>query len=197
MRILVKLGLIVTLTMSLLACATGPDVMSDYDHNANFASYRTFGFMSPLGTDSAGYETLVTERLKTATKLQLEQKGYRFDPNNPDLLVNFQMQVRKQTEFIPPPPMPWGPDYYGYRFGWYGVWPGYAFGPDVIQYTEGILNIDLIDAARKQLVWEGIAKAEISDPQQAKSAAFLDPLVADIFRKYPFLAGSGAVQAAK
>lgn len=194
MQTLLKLGLVVCFSLGVTACASGPSIRSDYDHTADFASYRTFGFMSPLGTDRAGYSTLVTERLKTAARLQMEQKGYSYDPKAPDLLVNFLVQVRERTEYVPPPPMPWGPNYYGYRMGWYGAWPGYGFGPDLIQYTEGVLNVDLIDASRKQLVWEGIATSVLDSTEQASSAAYIDPLVAQIFSRYPFLAGSGAAR---
>ena len=47
-----------SLTGLLAACASGPTVKGDYDHQADFAQYRTFGYMSPLGTDKAGYSTL-------------------------------------------------------------------------------------------------------------------------------------------
>lgn len=175
-------------------CASGPTVHSDYDRQADFASYRTFGFMNPLGTDKAGYTSLVTERLKTATRLQMEQRGYVYSDSKPDLLVNFLLQVKTRTEYVPPPPMPWGPNYFGYRMGWYGPWMGYGFPPDVIQFTEGVLSVDLIDARRKQLVWEGIATSVLDNLEQASSEASLAPIVADIFRKYPFLAGSSAAQ---
>lgn len=175
-------------------CATGPTVTSDFDQQANFAQYRTFAFAQPLGTDKAGYTTLLTERLKASTLLQMEQRGYVLDEKNPDLLVNFQVQVSNRTEYIPPPPMPWGPNYYGYRMGWYSPWAGYQFGPDVIQYTEGVLNVDLIDARKKQLVWEGIATSVIENLQEAQSEARIAAIVADIFRRYPFLAGSGVAQ---
>ena len=39
---------------ALLSCATGPSIRSDYDQKADFSRYRTFGYMSPLGTDNAG-----------------------------------------------------------------------------------------------------------------------------------------------
>jgi len=176
------------------ACASAPNVRSDYDKSADFATFRTFAFAQPLGTDKAGYSSLVTERLKAATRLQLEQRGYVLDEQSPDLLVNFLTQVSTQSEYVPPPPMPWGPNYYGYRMGFYGPWASYQWGPQVIQYTQGVLNIDLVDAKQKQLVWEGIATTTINDLEQASSEAFIDPLVADIFANYPFLAGSGLVQ---
>ncbi|MFW8565848.1 DUF4136 domain-containing protein [Orrella sp. 11846] len=186
----VRLGLILGLLGIMSACASGPTVYSDFDAKADFANYRTFGFFEPLGTDTAGYSTLVTERLKSATQLQMEQKGYVYDAKSPDLLVNFQLQVQTRTAYVPPPPMPWGPNYYGYRMGWYGPWPGYDFEPQMVQYAEGAVNIDLIDARKKQMVWEGVATQVLDNETQARTAAYIDPLVADIFSKYPFLAGS-------
>lgn len=178
----------------LTGCASGPTVRSDFDAQANFAQYRTFAFANPLGTDKAGYTTLLTERLKSATRLQMEQRGYVFDESSPDLLVNFLTQISTQSEYVPPPPMPWGPNYYGYRMGFYGPWAGYQFPPEVIRYTQGVLNIDLIDARKKQMVWEGVATTVINNVEQASSEAFIGPLVADIFKRYPFIAGTGVVE---
>jgi len=175
------------------ACASGPRVVSDFDQSADFASYRTFAFFEPLGTDRAGYSTILTERLKMLTRLQMEQRGYEYDEQSPDLLLNFLAQSHQKSEYVPPPPMPWGPNYFGYRMGWYNPWMGYGFGPDVVQYTEGVLSIDLIDARRKQLVWEGVATSIIDNVEQAASEQNLAPVVADIFARYPFLAGSGVV----
>ena len=193
------MSLIVRLVLALLAlvvvtgCASGPSIHTDYDHQIDFAAYRTFAFAEPLGTNRAGYSTLLTERLKTLTRLQLEQRGYVYDSKSPDLLVNFLAQTKQESQYVPPPPMPWGPNYFGYRMGWYDPWMGYGYGPDVIQYTEGVLSVDLIDARKKQLVWEGVATQVIDDPQKAASEQQLAPIVADIFSHYPFLAGSGSV----
>ncbi|OZI76467.1 DUF4136 domain-containing protein [Bordetella genomosp. 2] len=174
----------------LSACASGPTVRSDYDHGADFGRYRSFGFMSPLGTDKAGYSTLLTERLKSATRAQMEMRGYTYAEQSPDLLVNFNAKLQQKTEVTPAPPGP----YYGYRAGFYGGWPGYGWGSDVYQYTEGTLNIDLVDARRKQLVWEGVSVGVIDDPTQASSAQNVDASVAQVFARYPFRAGSAAPQ---
>ena len=93
--------------------------------------------------------------------------------------------------------MPWGANYYGYRMGFYGPWPGYAFGPDMIQYTEGVLNIDLIDAKRKQMVWEGIGTSVVDDLQQASSEDSVFSMVSAIFARYPFTAGSAGKASSK
>ena len=52
--------------IALAGCATGPKITADYDRSANFTAYRSFGFYQPLGTDQAGYESLVTQTLKAA-----------------------------------------------------------------------------------------------------------------------------------
>ncbi|AZW43653.1 MULTISPECIES: DUF4136 domain-containing protein [Bordetella] len=176
----------------LAGCASGPTLRSDYDHSANFAQYRTFAFMSPLGTDRAGYSSLLTERLKQATRGQLEMRGYTYDDSKPDLLVNFNGKLQEKTQVTPAPP-PMGP-YYGYRAGFYGGWPGYGWGDDVYQYTEGTLNIDLVDARRRQLVWEGVATGEVNDLDKAQSVASVEHGVAQIFSRYPFRAGNGQPQ---
>ena len=178
----------------LAACSNAPIVRSDYDPRADFSAYRSFAFMEPLGTDRAGYTTLLTERLKRAVALQMESRGYIYQEKNPDVWINFQSQVQSKTEYVPPPPMMWG---VGYGFGFYGGWPSYAFGPDVIQYNEGTLKVDLIDARRKQMVWEGIGTTLLGNAQQAASEAMVENIVSSIFARYPFLAGSGVAQPRK
>ncbi|MNX93688.1 hypothetical protein D3C86_1258840 [compost metagenome] len=85
-----------------------------------------------------------------------------------------------------PPPGYMG--YYAYRGGMYGPWPGYGFYNDTYVYTEGTLNIDLVDARKNQLVWEGVAQGDASrvDPQDSQPA--IDAVVTQIFAKYPFRA---------
>ena len=177
----------------LAACASGPTVKSDYDRQADFSRYRTFGYMSPLGTDKAGYSTLLTERLKDATRGQMEMRGYVYDAANPDLLVNFNGKLQQKTEVSQAPAPPMGP-YYGYRSGFYGGWPGYGWNDTVYQYTEGTLNIDLVDPRRKQLVWEGVAVGEVRDPEAATSPQSIEKAVAQVFSQYPLRAGVAAPQ---
>ena len=146
----------------LSACATGPSIRSDYDQKADFALSH-LRLHEPLGTDNAGYSSLLTERLKDATRGQMEMRGYVYNTADPDLLINFNGKLQQKTQVTQAPPAI-GP-YYGYRSGFYGGWPGYGWGDTVYQYTEGTLNIDLVDARRKQLVWEGVAVGEVRNPR--------------------------------
>ena len=169
------------LALCLAACATGPTVRSERDASAAFSSYATFGFFEPVGTDKAGYETLVTQALKAATRREMEARGYRFATSGADLLVNFNAQLADRTEVQPRAvPVP-NSEYYGYRS--YITWPDY--GVVVDQYKEGTLNIDVVDAQRKRLIWEGVAIGRVTEKVQRHRAEAIDKAVAEIFKTYP------------
>jgi hypothetical protein len=74
--------------------------------------------------------------------------------------------------------------YYGYRSGFYGGWGGYYTNVD--QYTEGTLNIDLVDAKHRQLVWEGVAVGRVTEKHRENREAAINTAVAEIFKKFPF-----------
>jgi hypothetical protein len=46
--------------MILPGCATGPSIRANYDTAADFADYKTCGFVDKPGTDRARYSTLIT-----------------------------------------------------------------------------------------------------------------------------------------
>jgi hypothetical protein len=179
---------VAVLAAALAACSTGPQVRADYDHSANFSAYKTFGYVTPLGTDVDGYSSLITLRLKSATQRELEARGYRYTDSNPDLLVNFSAKLQDKIDVQPVMTPPIG--YYSYRAAaYYGAWPAYGFQNNVDQYTQGTLNIDLVDAARKQLVWEGVAVGRVTSEKLANPAPAIDTAVKEIFTKYPYHAG--------
>ena len=181
-HVLVALGVAVLLG----GCASGPKVTADYDRGTDFTAYRSFGFYQPLGTDQAGYESLVTQTLKAAVRQEMEARGYTHAETGADLLVNFNARLAQRTDVsqVPATPM-----YYGYRRGYYGGWGGYAYETRVDQYVEGTLNIDMVDAQRKQLVWEGVAVGRVTKKTQDDRQAAIRAAVAEIFAKYPFRAG--------
>lgn len=182
---LLVLGLLIMATL-LPACATKPDIRSDYDHSADFARYRTFNFVERPSTDKMGYSSLITQALKTSVANQLQQRGYRLDTASPDLLVNFsgKLQDKQQVESSP------AVGYYGYRGGWYGAWPGYANDVYTVNYTMGTVNVDLIDARTMRMVWEGVAVGEVTEKHRENREAAIDKAIGAMFAKYPFQAGT-------
>jgi hypothetical protein len=170
--------------VALAGCASAPETHADYDETVDFAQYRSFAFFDKVGTDEADYESLTTQHLKASTRRELEARGYRYSESAPDLLVNFNASVTQQTR-VRPAPMFYG-GYYGYGYpGYYGYWGGY-YEPYVYQYEEGTLRIDIVDARRKQLVWEGVTVGRITDKAKKYRAAAIDTAVRDMFTQFPF-----------
>jgi len=161
------------------ACATsgGPEVRVEFDKDAPFERYRTFAFQSPLGTG----EGAVTRYLTSATRRELEARGLRFDEKSPDVRVNFngRLSERHGAPLSGPPG-----GYYSYRQGHYAAWSGYP-ALEAAPYTLGTVNIDLIDTARNQLVWEGVVTGVVSDKVLAELQPAVDRAVAAAFARYP------------
>lgn len=175
------------------ACTSGPKVRSDYDKSANFATYQTYGFVSPMGTDRRGNGTIISGHFKTAISREMEARGYRLATANPDLLVNVNVSTENRTDVQSTPSAYGGVGYYGYRGGMYGGWPMYSNDVTTTHYKVGTGNIDVVDAARKQLVWEGVAEARITDKMLDNPGPAIDSIVTEMFLKYPARAGAAAV----
>jgi len=163
----------------LVACATGPAIRRDINPAADFASYRTFGYFSPLATDKAGYESLFTGRLKAATRRAMESRGYVYSATAPDLLVNFFANEQEKQEIRSMPSV----GYYGYRRGYYG-----GFGMSTIEtvtYREGTLTVDVIEAKRKMLVWQAIAEGSVSNEARNNPGPAIDAAVTEMMAPLP------------
>lgn len=174
-----------TSLLLLTGCATGPTVRSDAAANTDFAAYKSFGFMAQQATDEADYTTLVTQHFKDAITAQMSALGYQYSETNPDLLVNFNSNVETRTDVRSTPTVAVQYGYYNYRRGIYAGFPVYANDIDTVRYKYGTVNIDVVDAAKKQLIWEGIAegtlkRADLEEPKQA-----IANVVQLIFQQYP------------
>jgi hypothetical protein len=161
-------------------CSSGPQISREVSPSANFASYKTFGYFPELATDRAGYETVFTARLKAATRSSLEAKGYVYSEKDPDLLVNFYANVEDKQE-IRSTPMSMG--YYGYRRNFY-----YGMSTpqvETVDYKQGTLTIDLVDPAKKALVWSATAEGRVSKDARKNPGPAIDAVVTDMMAPLP------------
>ena len=174
----------------LASCATGPRVTSDVDPSANFGQYRSFAFYSPLAIEGQGYATLTSGRTKDAARRQMESRGYVYDETSPDLWVNLNAYMQEKTDVYSTPEVDYD-YYYSYRARRYVAVPYWRDRTDVRQYTEGTLNVDLVDAKQNRLVWTGVAVGRVGRTKPEERGAKIDAAIADIFMRYPYRAGAG------
>jgi hypothetical protein len=179
---------LVLLSVLLNACVSSPQIRVNTDKNADFSAYTSYGFIEPLGTDKAGYTTLVTKYLRDAVSDELEKRGYVFS-SDPDLLVNFFARLENRIHVTSAPTPIYYGGYYDYRHGVYDAYPRYIYRPYSYSYKEGTVNVDLIDAKKKQMVWEGVAVNEVDAEDLDNPEQALRKVIAAIFMSYPFQAG--------
>lgn len=182
--------LLAALLLALLAaCATGPRISSDSDPRADFSAYRTFAFYSPLAIEREGYASLVSGRMKDAARREMEARGYRYSEDAPDLWLNINAYMQQRTDVSTIPDVDYA-YYYSYRYRGYVAVPYWHDRTTVHRYTEGTMNVDLVDAKRNALVWEGIAVGRVKRNQDpAERDLAIDATFRDIFAQYPHRAG--------
>lgn len=169
----------------------GPKASANADASVDLRQFQTFAWANPIGTDQNGYQTILSQSLKASTQRQLEARGLRYDEANPQLLVNFNARLddKMKVSTVPTPTMAMGVGmgrgYYGYRGGMYGTYPMYQDQTTVSQYKEGTLNIDIVDTARKQLVWEAVVTDTITQKKRDNMQKTVDDYMKAAFKKFP------------
>lgn len=187
---------VLLLAAGMSGCATD-NIRSDYDPSADFGGYRTYDFFPDAGPDETNYQGFFSRYMVAAISREMEARGYTRS-EDPDILINFNANLREKTDVRTTPAMPMYGGYYGYRGGFYDPWMGYGYAQEthVSQYTEGTFNIDLVDARKKKLVWEAVAVGRVTEKALEELEERVNAGVAKAFAKYPFVAGSSTPQAA-
>ena len=177
--------LLPVLFLFLLASCVTVSVSSDYDKGTDFTVYKTYAFYKK-GIDKVEISDLDKRRILRAIEAELNAKGL-VKSENPDLLVNIFTRSREKVDVYNNNYYGWYPWYYGYGYGMYGMGMGHGFGyTNVSTSTEGTLFIDLIDAHRKELAWQGIGKGILTDSKSIdKKVAKINEFVSKIMMAYP------------
>ena len=164
-------------------CASTPNTLARSAPGVDFSQYSTFGFFDPLATDEAAYESLLSNFLKVATAQQLDRLGYSHS-DSPDLLINFYVHTEEKIRTRSVPSMG---SYYAYRDPFfYDPWMAYpAYETRIDQYTMGTLNVDVVDAESKKLVWEGVVSGRVTDDAVRQLEQSIDAAIAAIMKDFP------------
>jgi hypothetical protein len=173
MKLLRLITVCVAVSLVVATAGFAQHVQTDFDHQANFAQYKTYSWQEiKPGT------SLWDSRIKSAVDGQLEAKGLAQVADGGDIAIvaikTSQTQRTLQTF------------YDGFGGGW--RWRGFGgFGESSTteqDYREGTLVIDLYDGKTKQLIWRGSTESVLSDKAE-KNEKNLDQGVAKMFKNFP------------
>ena len=189
-----KMSQFVMLTSAVIllaSCASKPVIETDYDHTIDFSQYTTYGFFNPMGIENPNYSSIYGSIFRDAISKEMESRGYKMS-DNPDLMINVSGRLQDKTKVTTTSDPYMGGGYYGYRRGAYGAWGGYGYGTQthVSNYTEGTVNVDMVDRAMKRMVWEGVAVGRIDEKRtNEESRTNIYAGIQEMFAGYPFRAG--------
>ena len=166
------------LTLFFLSSCTSVRVLSDYDKDTNFSTFKTYAFYK-TGIDKAEISDLDKKRILRAIETEMNVRGF-VKSQTPDLLVSIFTKEREQVDI-----------YSNYNYGgvwgwnpWY--WNDFGYRNQISTSTKGSLYIDLINAKSKQLVWQGRGVGTLSNIQNIqKKEERIKEFVSQILKKYP------------
>jgi len=160
----------------LVASCSSVRVSTDYDTTTDFSKYKTFAFYKK-GIDKVDISDLDKKRILKAVESELLAKGFT-KSENPDILVNIFTKSRQKIDVYN--------NNNNMYYGWHPWYYGPNFGTHISQYTEGTLFVDLIDANKKELAWQGIGSGALNTSGNiTKKEERIKDFVAQIMEKYP------------
>jgi len=165
------------LLLFVLCSCSSVKVYNDYDKNVDFSQYKTFAFYKS-GIDKVEISDLDKKRILRAIEAELTAKGFT-KSENPDLLVNIFTKSREEVD-VNTLNAGWG---YGWGWGW-NPWMYGGSRTSVSRSTEGTLFIDLIDAKKKEMVWQGEGDGYLTKNPDKKDER-VNEYVSKILEQYP------------
>jgi Domain of unknown function (DUF4136) len=166
---LVLFGLLLYSNLSALAA----NIVTDYDHSANFSQYKTYSWLKVQAGDS-----LWADRIQQDVDAQLAAKGWTKVQSNGDATVaafqSTQDQQTLQTFY----------DGFGGGWRWRGG-GGLGMSTTTADVTKvGTLVVDIFQAQSKQLLWRGKERDALTG-NPGKNAEKLSKDLANMFKHFP------------
>ena len=139
-------------------------VQTDFDHQSDFTSYRTFAWYMQSEepkAPTAGVNQIVDGRIRRAIAANLVGSGLsQTEPLSADLFVTYYASLSQKMRMYT---SGWGYGWgYGPRWGYgYAYWPGWSY-TSVSTWSEGSIIVDIVDRRKEQLVWRGVITRALS-----------------------------------
>jgi hypothetical protein len=175
-------SLLVAVMLALSAC-TAFDVKTDHDPTADFGRFKTFAFVGLVAAEKGGLydNSLMHKRVETAVVRELTSKGLQRVEvgQHPDLSVHYWIGVKDTQRIEGGGPAAGARGWRGYGWG-----AGYGGGITTYEYQKGTLILDLVESAKKELVWRATIVGALEDTA-AKNIDLGNKAITRAFQNYP------------
>jgi|SRR5581483_1287662 len=144
----------------------------DYDHACDFSVYKTYHWTAPA--EEQPLNQLMMQRLTGFVEEAMGAKRLKLIETGGDLLVRYQMSLTQQEQYTT------YADTIGPGWGWGSAFSTTTVNPVLL----GTLTVDVIDAKRNRLIFQGVSTLTVSSRPE-KNTKRLAKAVNGIFEKYP------------
>jgi hypothetical protein len=161
-------------------CSSVTRVYSEEEPGVNFYKYRTFDWLDGkyVKRGNSGPEWLderAENSIRVSVESQMSRYGFKPCDDKPDLMLHFHVVIKNEVFYI--------------RDWWCDEETGTNFGRchrlRPVNYQEGTLIIDFIDAKTGNQVWRGAAAGVLERLTPDQAAARIGEAVRLIFEKFP------------
>jgi len=137
--------MLLVIGMAVLSACNPIYVNQDFDPDADFHTYRTYTWVeSPVASKSKN--PLLEKRVRGWADEVLAKKGLQRVDTGGDLNISYVDDASAATEIHTT-----------------GTGVGFNRNTRAVNYNEGMMMIDMLDAKSNQLVWRGIAELTLSE----------------------------------
>ncbi|WP_194851257.1 DUF4136 domain-containing protein [Nonlabens antarcticus] len=174
-----KKTIILLLVVAAMVGCKSVRVSQDYALGTDFNQYKTYAYLKK-GIDEAKISELDKKRIIRAIDDEMNVKGFT-KSETPDMLVSIFTDSKERVDVYNN--IGWN---IGYGYGWGGFGFGGPFGNrnSINRTTEGVLYIDLLDATKKELIWQGVGEAALKSTPEEKVERTQE-MVREILAQFP------------
>ncbi|PJJ61237.1 DUF4136 domain-containing protein [Hymenobacter chitinivorans] len=170
------------LLLGVAACSPVRVESTSQTPSVDFTAYKTYNFLDVTARNEAAFaggSGLGIDHLKQAVAREMERRGYQ-RADSPDLWVNIGVVSEQKTQ-TRETTIRDAPRYIGQRrYHWESE------QVPVREYTEGTATVDVVDAARNERIWQGVAASAIGK-DASKLVERINEGIAAMFAQYPVL----------
>ena len=161
--------------------------VTDFDRSADFTRYKTFAWGKPeVDVENPVYDSdLINDKIRQAVEAEFAKRGIVKSHRNPDFIVRYHTYTEEKESRT-------GGHPYSYRYHPFGYYPfAYGYGypyywmspPQVREFTEGTLILDIFDNRSDELVWRGAVRGNVEDVAGLRKQ--IGKGIKAIMKKYP------------
>lgn len=181
-------SLILIATIVLAGC--GVQSYVEKDPSVDLKNYKTFAWINEHGTkreNGKPYKDFKETYLMELVTKELEKNGWQKAKSNPDVLIDYDIMIEKETRRESDPVYSRSTVRYFYNRYTGRInsvyYPSRYLGENsyTVPYKSGTITINIVDKDSEKLVWQGWAETEVTKKNISKED--MEKIVKSIFKK--------------